>query len=290
MRCEQAKKLIQEITENVWVETGMVACNLGLIETEEGLVMVDSPMNPTDVLKWREEVNKRGNLRYIINTEGHIDHATGVYFFGGTYISHRLTRERLAGTPVSAILQHIARNDPAGLALADGYRARLPDIAFTGSLEVHFGGLKLELFELPGHIPGGVGVYLPEKRVVFTGDVIFHRVKTWLWEGDPEKWVESLNKIRSLDVDFIVPGHGALCTKDYLDEQAAIVRSWADAVGSAFQRGLTEEEAQLNVTCPDPYEMQPGIKISPSDLDRGIVKKLYSLAAAKMPKKPGQMT
>jgi cyclase len=271
--------LIRQITRNVFVETGIVSCNLGIITTEEGVVVIDTPLRPTDALKWKGEVEKKGNVRYVINTEGHPDHATGVYFFGGTYISSKVTREELAKKPASAFTDLVKRNDPAGVPLVRDYHIRLADFAFEKGLDIHLGNLTLKLFELPGHVPGANGVYIPEERVVFTADVIFHKVKTWLQDANPDQWLESLKKVESLDVDFIVPGHGALCEKEYLKEQAAIVRNWRDAVEAAVEQGLTLEQAQKEVVCPDPYQMQPGVLIKAEDVNRMSIANLYAWAS-----------
>ena len=48
---------------------------------------------PTDAVKWRDEINKHGEVRYLINTEPHGDHTTGNCFFGGTVVAHEGTRE-----------------------------------------------------------------------------------------------------------------------------------------------------------------------------------------------------
>jgi hypothetical protein len=51
-----------------------------------------------------------------------------------------------------------------------------------------------------------------------------------------------------------------------------------DAVQSAVQRGLSAEEAQAQVACPDPYPMQPGILMKESDVNAGSIRNLYDLS------------
>jgi len=175
------------------------------------------------------------------------------------------------------VREAVRSTDPASLPLVENYRVRIPDVAFSGSLDLHVGDLTFNLFELPGHIPGGIAVYVPEERVVFTGDIVFHRWKTWLHESDPDKWLDSLDKLRSLDAEVIVPGHGALCPTEYLGEQAGIVTKWVEAVRSAVERGMSEKEAQEAVVCPDPYPIQPGVPLTAEDVDRRTISHLFAL-------------
>ena len=272
------RTMIQQVTKNVFVETDLIMCNLGLITTKEGTVLIDTPMQPSDALRWRDEAKKKGEIKYIINTEGHPDHSTGVYFFPGLYISHGDTRDRLAHTKIETIRRILEQDQAADQSLIQDYRIRLADITFDNSLDLHLGELTLKLLNLPGHIPGGIGVYIPEERVVFTGDIVFHEVKTWLSDADPAKWLDSLGKIETLGVDFIVPGHGRLCDKTYLKKQADIVRSWWDGVRSTVEHGLSEGEAEAKVVPPDPYELQPGSGFEASDIDKGSIARLYALA------------
>lgn len=260
------------------METGIVACNLGIIATEEGLVLIDTPMLPSDAVNWRDEVAKKGEVRYLINTEGHPDHSQGDFFFPGIYISHEATRSRLQRSSLATVKERIKKADPASLPLLENYRTRLADITFKGNLTLNLGGLTFELFDLPGHVPGGIGVYIPEERIVFTGDIVFHRIKSWLDEAYPEKWLESLERIEALNAEFIVPGHGALCTKEYLKEQASIVRSWSQSIQSAVERGMGLEEAQATLACPDPYPIQKGLQTPEPEVNRRTIANLYDLA------------
>ena len=98
-----------QVSRNVYVETGLFACNLGLITTREGNVLIDTPMRPTDAVKWRNEVLKKGKVRYLINTEEHPDHTTCSSFFPGTLITHEKTRERLKKTPPEDILKSVRK-------------------------------------------------------------------------------------------------------------------------------------------------------------------------------------
>ena len=104
-------------------------------------------------------------------------------------------------------------DDPEGVALwpdRDEYY-RDPNkgtIVFTGDLTLRVGDHTFNLLHTPGHTPGQLAVHVPEERVVFTGDTIFSGCQTWLMTSNVEQWLAALERIRTLDVDWIVPGHG----------------------------------------------------------------------------------
>src|SRR5215217_6208717 len=89
IRHSPKERSMRQLTKNVFVETGIRGCNHGFVTTSEGIVMIDSPHKPSDALKLKAEIARRGgNLRYIINTEPHGDHWTGNAFFDVPVVAH----------------------------------------------------------------------------------------------------------------------------------------------------------------------------------------------------------
>jgi glyoxylase-like metal-dependent hydrolase (beta-lactamase superfamily II) len=276
METGREDKMLQ-VTHNISVENGFAGCNLGLISTSDGIVMVDTPIRFSDAVKWREVVNQKGKLRYVINTEEHPDHCQTSWFYGGTLITNQATRETLKKTPAGQAAGIIKHMDPEGVHLLKDFQLRLADITFQGNLDFYLGHHTFHLFGLPGHSPGGIGVYIPEEKAVFTTDIVFNHFKSWLQDADPAKWLESLQKLEALDLEVVVPGHGNPCKKEYLREQANLIQRWIEAVQSAIKQGWTMEEAQARVTCPDPYPKQLQTPMTEIELNRAIIARLYQI-------------
>lgn len=269
------------LTNNIYVETEIVACNLGLITTKNGIVLIDTPIKPSDALKWKDEAGKRGIVRYLINTENHRDHAQSNYFLPGILVSSQSARENLSKTPVEEALNHVKLRDPESWPLMNGFKFRLADITFTDEMDLYLGELTLMLFSLKGHIDGGIGVLIPEEKVVFAGDIVFYHLKSWLQEAIPEVWIESLKKLSELDVEFVVGGHGTVCKKDYLKEQMGIIQGWKDIIEVAIKKGWSEEEALVRISQPDPYIKDPRTLGTEEDLNKRIIARLYKLYSGK---------
>jgi glyoxylase-like metal-dependent hydrolase (beta-lactamase superfamily II) len=159
-----------------------------------------------------------------------------------------------------------------------------PKLTFTDDLTLHVGNHTFNILHHPGHTAPQTSVHVPEEGVVFTGDNIFHKCRTWLQECDPWEWLDALNKIGALDVDVIVPGHGDPCSKAYLKEQAQIVENWIGLIERFVDRGLSVEDAlkePIEVTKQDPYPIGQRLFMHDQRLTGLIVRNLHTRISAR---------
>jgi len=258
---------MERVTDKVLATTDIRGCNPGYLVTSAGVVVIDTPQMPTKAIAMREEVLKKGNVRFLINTEHHIDHIFGNIFFAGLcpVVAHELVGKDFgtvsAGTPYSYSLEAIQKDDPQGLALLPPekeFALNHPTILFSRRMVLRVGDQVLELFHTPGHTRGQTAVYIPRERVVFTGDTIFSQCQTWFHTADPDVWLRSLDFLKTLDVDYIVPGHGPICNKDYLPKQSAFIREWIATVAAGIAKGWSKEECVQRISFLDRYPMDVG--------------------------------
>ena len=250
---------MQQITSNVYAETQVRGCNHGFVTTSEGVVMIDSPQKPTDALKWKAEIAKHGEVRYIINTEPHGDHWTGNAFFDAPVVAHEGVRTRILETDLGEHLARVGGMGPDEAKLLEGYTPNAPIITFQNGMTMHVGDHTFELIHMPGHTLYQAAILIKEEGVVFTSDNIFHKVQTYIQEANPNQWLNALTSLRNLDEEIFIPGHGALCGKSYLDEQGTYITEWIDYVRKAVDRGMKKDEAIENLTdMTDRYPMDWG--------------------------------
>ena len=250
---------MQQLTRNVFVETQVRGCNFGFVTTSDGIVMIDSPHKPSDALKLKAEIEKRGRLRYIINTEPHGDHWTGNGFFDVPVVAHEGVRTRIFNTDMEQHVARVGTFGPEEPKLLMGYVPNAPVITFKNGMTLHVGEHTFEMIHMPGHTLYQAAICIKEEGVVFTSDNIFHKVQTWLHEAQPDLWLESLELLRKLDEEVFVPGHGTVCGKNYLDEQGSFILEWKDYVKNAIDQGMTKDEATARLTkLIDRYPMDVG--------------------------------
>jgi glyoxylase-like metal-dependent hydrolase (beta-lactamase superfamily II) len=250
---------LKQITSNVFVETEIRGCNHGFVTTSDGIVMIDSPHKPSDAMKLKAEIAKRGKLRYIINTEPHGDHWTGNAFFDVPVIAHEGVRRRILETDMPEHVARVATFGPEERKLLEGYRPNAPIITFKNGMTLHVGNHTFQMIHMPGHTAYQAAICIKEEGVTFTSDNIFHKCHTWLQEANPDLWLLALESLRKLPEETFVPGHGPLCGKDYLNEQSAFIVEWKAYVKNAIDRGMTKDEAIERLTdMTDRYPMDIG--------------------------------
>ncbi len=261
---------MQQVTPNTFTETKLRGCNPSYVTTTDGVVVIDTPQLPTKAVQMREEAEARGPIRYLINTEHHVDHIFGNYFFkgSGTVVHHQGVYDNFMVVgpeldPFAYALEAIPTDDPEGAAIfpdRDEYYAdpNKGQLVFTGDLTLRVGGHTFELIHTPGHTPGQVAVHVPEERAVFTGDTVFSQCQTWLMTSNVDEWLDALEVIRALDVDYVVPGHGPVTNKEYLFVQRSMLMEWKSAVAAAIARGWSREETVARVHFKDRYPVDIG--------------------------------
>jgi cyclase len=261
---------MQKVTSSVWTDTTLRGCNPSMVLTSDGVVVIDTPQLPTKAVAMRQEAASHGDIRYVINTEHHVDHIFGNYYFrgAGEIVHHQGVADSfMEVTPSLDSFDYaheaIPTDDPDGEAIfpdrdtyfADPGRAT---ITFTGDLTLALGNHTFELLHTPGHTPGQIAVHVPEERVVFTGDTIFSECQTWLMGSNVTQWLTALDRVGRLDVDWVVPGHGEVVTKRYLARQRANLLEWVQAVSDAVAQGWSRQETIERVSFADRYPVDIG--------------------------------
>jgi cyclase len=247
---------MRQLTKNVYIETEQRGSNHGIVTTTDGIVLIDGPHKPSDTLRLKADIERRGRLRYILNTEPHGDHWTSNAYFDVLVVAHEGVRTRILGTNIDEHVARVATFGPDEPKLLEGYRPNAPVITFTDEMRLHVGNTTFRMVSMPGHTPYQAAVVIEEEGVVFTSDNIFCKVHTWLQEADPERWLVALDSLRKLGLETLVPGHGPVCDTRYLDEQGAFIREWVDYVRQGVTGGLTRDEAVKSLTAmTDRYPM-----------------------------------
>jgi cyclase len=261
---------MENVTPRVFTETKLRGCNPSFVVTSDGVVVIDTPQLPTRAVAMREEAEGYGTIRYVVNTEHHVDHIFGNYYFkgAGEVVHHQGVYDNFMVVapildPFAYAAEAISTDDPDGAAIfpdRDEYYAdpNKGTVVFTGDLTLRVGSHTFHLIHTPGHTPGQVAVYVPEERAVFTGDTVFSECQTWLMTSDVDQWVGALETIKRLDVDHVIPGHGPVTTTRYLATQRSVLLEWKSAVAAAVAKGWSREETVERVEFTDRYPVDIG--------------------------------
>ncbi|WP_213571494.1 MBL fold metallo-hydrolase [Rhodococcus sp. USK13] len=281
---------MRRISKNVTAEFYYWGCNPAVLHTSDGAILFDTPQQPIDAVRWREQIIERsGRIRYLVNTEPHADHTQGnAYFPGVEVVGQRGLAVRYAKdlNMLPAItgephVEHLKRSDPDSVWLAESpdYPANPPTTLFDDELVLQIGDHEVRILHHPGHTAMQTAIHIPSEHVVITGDNVFSGVRTFLQEADPWALLQRLEDLRGLDVETIIPGHGEPVGVEYLVTQEQIIRNWLGTVESFVDKGLTLADAfaqPLDVKRDiDPYEMDQRLWQHREWLNRANIANLY---------------
>jgi glyoxylase-like metal-dependent hydrolase (beta-lactamase superfamily II) len=281
---------MRQISANVYTEIYFWGCNPGFLVTSEGVLIIDTPQQPIDAMRWREAMSSHGKpLLYLVNTEPHQDHIRGNAFFPGVEVLGQTRMQArydaLAPSFMSEqTVEATKKDDPDSVFLIGHPDFPLNPVTrtFEREMTLDMGSHTVHLIHMPGHTAPQTSVYIPSEGIVFTGDNVFNKTRTWIQEGNPWEWLEALESIRALDVETILPGHGEPCGKEYLDVQGQIVRDWVGAIEDLIAKGMTADEAVAQ-GCPpvDPYPIGQRLFPRSAFVDEANVRNVYKQVMAR---------
>jgi len=215
--------------------------NAGLIADGDESLIVDTlfdedlTLEMLDSMKSAEPKGMK-NIRALINSHSNGDHCNGNNCVDTEeVISSEATLEEMSHESpemMAALLIQAPEMGTLGKYFLEcfgsfnfeGVTKRLPNTTFTGETQRQVGDKIVELIEVgPAHTNGDVLVHVPSDKVVFTGDILFIEGHPILWAGPVKNWINACDRIISMEVDFVVPGHGPVtdnrgvkAVRDYL--------------------------------------------------------------------------
>lgn len=175
-------------------------------------------------------------VRTLINTHHHGDHTHGNFLFSpeAVIIGHEQCREEViaAGLGTTALWPDVEWGD---------LQVTPPEVTFQERLDLWVDGLKVELLYLgPAHTTNDIVVWLPERGLVFAGDLIFKGGTPFMLMGSITGSLKALQAIRALGPETIVPGHGPVCGPEAISEVESYVRFVQETAERGFRAGLSE--------------------------------------------------
>jgi cyclase len=259
--------------------------NTTVIIGERGVLVVDSCFLPSSARLDIEQIRKWTDqpVTYLVNTHFHFDHTLGNATYVAAFpsiqiIAQKETQKLIADVNPSGLARYPQRKERTEKALATGkksdgtpltegerkrYEKRLsglmptleelktavqfvPNVSFDRELNIDLGHRLVQIrFLGRGNTSGDTIIYLPNEKILATGDLLDHPV-TYLFGDIPVDHVSTLQLMAQLDVETIVPGHGeVLHGKDYLYQVIDLLK----AVN-------TEVEKEINAGASTPEEVE----------------------------------
>ena len=211
--------------------------NTGFMVGSDGVVGIDTCFTEKRSRWFHDAVRKTAGakaIRTLVNTHHHGDHTHGNYVFlpAATIIGHDLCRTEVmaAGHSTKGMFPGV---DWGEIVIAP------PVVTFGDRLNLYVDDLKVELiFVGPAHTTNDIVAWIPERRVLFAGDIVFNEGTPFAMMGSVAGWLEALERLKGLGIETIVPGHGPVCGPAVLDEVGDYLRMVQDAARKGSDAGL----------------------------------------------------
>jgi glyoxylase-like metal-dependent hydrolase (beta-lactamase superfamily II) len=196
-------KIEKNLYAYLWLDPYENNCNTYLIRGEV-TVLID-PGHSRHVPNLFHQMESDGispeEINLVILTHSHPDHFEGLEAFMNKPVKIAMNREEERYLLESGKLLFEMMGQP------------MPEFRIDFYLkegELNLGKETFHIYQTPGHSPGSLSIYWPERKVLFTGDLVFHGGigRTDFLEGDSKLIKESIERMSSLDTELLLPGHG----------------------------------------------------------------------------------
>ena len=178
-------------------------------------------------------------IRTLVNTHHHGDHTHGNYLLpAAAIVGHELCRQTIIETGIHTLRPLFPNVVWGNLEIAP------PFLTFQDRLDLFVDDLKLELRYMgPAHTTNDIIVWIPDRRTLFAGDLIFNGGTPFIAMGSIAGSLTALDRLRQLDAQTIIPGHGPVCGPEVIDGLEAYLRFVQTTAQAAHQSGLSPLEA-----------------------------------------------
>lgn len=227
--------------------------NAGAITTAAGQLVVDTCATEVRARRFLEALGTATGRapKLAVNTHQHGDHTYGNCFLPSetVIIGQEKMREGLRVDPI------IDGCPPFWSPVPDwgDVERRLPDITVADELTVHLGERRVELRHPggPAHTTGDLIAWVPDERVLFTGDLVFAGLTPLVFMGSVPGALAAVDWLAGFGPEVVVPGHGPILEGDdierVLDEHRRYYRLVLRAGSDGIEQGLTPLDAAREV-------------------------------------------
>jgi len=255
---------LKKVTENVWSIVGPLNnrtkenlgnnATFGFVVTDDGVVLIDSGGS----LKGAKALHKiiKGvtdkPIRYVINSGGQDHRWFGNDYFSSTGAKIISSEAAKKDHKVRSGMQWTMLESRIGKEGIKGTNEKFADITFKDDYKFTLGNVKFEIyFRGQAHTPGDAFIWLPQSKVMFTGDIVYTERMLGIGEQSNSKsWLHVFNSMAGFKPKYLIPGHGSPTTLDVAIKDTGSYLSYLRNTISIFieSGGGAHEISRINQT------------------------------------------
>jgi cyclase len=227
------------------------------VVTQEGVVMIDSCNSPLDSRKMAAAIKKVTDkpIVFLIDTETHSDHTANHFIFSppATVINHAGAGEAMKKEFNPKRAETLAAQSSEMREALKGNKMVTPQIEYKDKMTINLGERTFELIFVKNvHSEADTVIWLPKERVLFAGSAA--NVRTFI-NLRPSVVIPdvlaSYKLMKSLNPEFVVPGHGPVSTTKIFDEYEGYYTLLLKRVGEMAAQGKSLDEIKKELKMPE---------------------------------------
>ncbi|MEO3891616.1 MBL fold metallo-hydrolase [Nonomuraea sp. B5E05] len=217
--------------------------NTGFLAGRRGVICVDACSTERRTRAFKEAIGRVSDrpITTLINTHHHGDHTFGNWLFPeATIVGHEGVRDQIIADGVPAY-----RSAWSPAVEWGAMEVTPPFLTFTDRVTVHSDDLRCEVRHVghAAHTTNDSYVWIPERRLLFSGDLVFNGGTPFVLMGSVAGALEALTQLRRLDAATIVPGHGEVCGPEVYDKVEGYLRFVQETARRGREAGLSPLDA-----------------------------------------------
>ncbi|MBL8535440.1 MAG: MBL fold metallo-hydrolase [Betaproteobacteria bacterium] len=216
--------------------------NTGIVIGDDAVMVIDTQATPVmaqDVIRRIREVTDKP-IRYVVMSHYHAVRVLGASAYGASHvIASRPTHELIQERGEADMKSEIERFPRLFRAVESIPGLTWPNIVFESELTLFLGKLEVRILHLGrGHTKGDTVVWLPQHKVLFSGDLVEFAATPYTGDAYLQDWPRTLDRIAALGPEKLVPGRGeALQTPEKVAQGLQDTRDFIVSMFGAVKAG-----------------------------------------------------
>jgi glyoxylase-like metal-dependent hydrolase (beta-lactamase superfamily II) len=239
---EDKKISFVRLSEHAWAYTAEGDPNSGVIVGDDGVMVIDTQATPgmaEDVIRRIREVTDKP-VKYVLLTHYHAVRVLGASAYKAQeIIASQATLEMIRERGAQDMASEIGRFPRLFRAVETIPGLTWPTVTFERQMTLWMGKLEVQIIHVgAGHTRGDTIAWLPSEKVLFSGDLVEFNAGIYAGDAQLEEWPATLDKLRALGPEKLVPGRGpALVTPAECEQGIAFTQDFVRALYACGKEG-----------------------------------------------------
>src|SRR5574340_1250939 len=188
----EKKVTFDRLSPHAWAYTAEGDPNSGIVVGDDAVMVIDTQATPVmaqDVIRRIREVTDKP-IRYVLLSHYHAVRVLGASAYGASHvIASQDTRDLIVERGAQDMKSEIERFPRLFRAVESVPGLTWPNLVFKGEMTLWLGALEVRIMQLGrGHTKGDTVVWLPQDRVLFSGDLVEYDTTPYAGDAYYEDW------------------------------------------------------------------------------------------------------